>query len=212
MKQIKHARWIVIRQYWSLSGCLTIITLPPSECRWLEATSAWDGRRNHNNLTFDDDTLYFFSLHVYVLCLFLFRSFFFSKKIALGWNRRSIRLPDSCKPCFREKKSYFLSLLSAGSTSFLIVIYGGHHLDELTAFVLCFVVIHGQMKCLLKLMQDTSTCERPCSSTNCCHKHPEEWNYITKGVRSGKCVIRQFRRFANLMVCKSDVWLVDRAS
>lgn len=75
VKQIRHARWIVIKQYWSLSGCLTIITLPPSECHWLEATSAWDGRRNHNNLTFDDDTLYFFSLHVYVLCLFLFRSF-----------------------------------------------------------------------------------------------------------------------------------------
>jgi hypothetical protein len=119
---------------------------------------------------------------LYISSVFTFMSyafagsgrFFFSKKIALGWNRRSIRLPDSCKPCFREKKSYFLSLLSAGSTSFLIVIYGGHHLDELTAFVLCFVVIHGQMKCLLKLMQDTSTCESPCSSTNCCHKHPEE--------------------------------------
>jgi hypothetical protein len=61
VKRIRHARWFVIRQYWSVSGCLTIITLPPSECRWLRATSDWDGRRNHNNLTFDDDTI-----HIYI--------------------------------------------------------------------------------------------------------------------------------------------------
>ena len=45
-------------------------------------------------------------------------------------------------------------------------------LDGIAAFVLCFVIIHGQMKCLLKLVQDVSTCESPCSSTNCCHMHP----------------------------------------
>jgi hypothetical protein len=120
-KLIRHARWFVIKQYCSMSGCLTIITLPPSECRWLEATSDWDGRRNHNNLTFDDDTLYFLSLHVYVLCIFLYRSFLFSsKKIALGLNRQSIRLLDGFKPCFRKTRATFS--LSAGFISFPIVI------------------------------------------------------------------------------------------
>jgi len=39
-------------------------------------------------LTFDDDTLYFFNVHVSVLCLLLFSSFILCKKVAISWNRR----------------------------------------------------------------------------------------------------------------------------
>lgn len=98
VKKIRLARWIVIRQHMSPSACLTTVNITTIG---MPLTGGYksdrDGRRNHHNLTLDDDTLFFSGPYISALCLLLFSPFLFSlsKKIVIGWNWQSIRPPET---------------------------------------------------------------------------------------------------------------------